>query len=287
MNDLPELSGPVGSRLRQAREAQGLSVQFVSERLKFSVRQVEALEACQFGQFPHRTQVRGFVRSYARLLQLPETELLQMVDAEVPPDAPQPERPQLKGAVLQTPRSQRWPKFMMAVIVSSLLISGGGWLLYGWLQKSHLTRPPAPENQLLLESDLILPSQASEPAGSVAAGSTAAASTVAASATAGQQLVPDTAPTASRAKASQAVADKGLHLSFVGVSWVEVLDATGRSRYRALGQPQQQVAISGKQPFRVTIGKVTAVKVTFAGQPVDLKPHTRGEVAHLTLPVVR
>lgn len=278
MNDLPELSGPVGSRLRQAREAQGLSVQFVSERLKFSVRQVEALEACQFGQFPHRTQVRGFVRSYARLLQLPETELLQMVDAEVPPDAPQPERSPLKGAVLQTPRRQRWPKFLMVVIISSLLVSGGGWLLYGWLQKSHLTRPPAPENQLLLESDLILPPLASEAAGSLAAASPAAARPQAAS---------GPAATASAGKVLPAVADKGLQLSFVGVSWVEVVDASGRSRYRALGQPQQHVSISGKAPFRLTIGKVAAVKVTFAGQLVDLKPHTRGEVAHLTLPVAR
>lgn len=272
MNDLPELSGPVGSRLRQAREAQGISVQFVSERLKFSVRQVEALEAGQFSLFPHRAQVRGFVRAYARLLLLPETELLGMVEAEVPPDTPTPGRPALKGAVLVTPHRPRWPMIMTLLVVGMLVFMGGSWLMYGWLQMSHLTQPPVPENQLLLESDLVLPDAAS-----VAAASAADISATPASA----------AVTASSVASAAAIKNARMVLSFSDTSWVEVLDARGVSRYRAMGQPRQQVPISGQEPFRITVGKAGAVKIMFAGQPVDLKPYTRGEVARLTLPPVR
>ncbi len=66
----------VGSTLRAAREAQGLTVADVAERIKFSVRQVEALEADDTAHLPEGTFLRGFIRSYARTLHLDESALL-------------------------------------------------------------------------------------------------------------------------------------------------------------------------------------------------------------------
>ena len=66
----------VGAALRAAREAQGLSVADVAERVKFSVRQVEALEADDAEHLPEGAFLRGFVRSYARVLRLDEAALL-------------------------------------------------------------------------------------------------------------------------------------------------------------------------------------------------------------------
>lgn len=279
MNDLPELTGPLGARLRQAREAQGLTVQFVSERLKFSARQVEALECGDFSALSHRAQVRGFVRSYARLLQLPETELLNMVDAEVPPDAPTPERRQLKGAVLQTPGQRRWPWLLTGLLLTMLVSAGAGWMLYDWLRGSNLTQPPQPENQLLMETDIPLP-VASEAAAASAGPALAAPGTAPASA-------PAATPAPARPVVAAPVRPGRLQMSFVAPAWVEIQDAQGRNRYRALGKPGETVALDGPAPFRITVGKAAAVKLQFAGQPVDLQPHTRGEVARLTLPAVR
>ncbi|MDH2916767.1 MAG: DUF4115 domain-containing protein [Gallionella sp.] len=69
----------VGSLLRAAREAQGLTVADVAERIKFSVRQVEALEADKNEALPEGAFLRGFVRSYARTLHLDEIPLLAMM----------------------------------------------------------------------------------------------------------------------------------------------------------------------------------------------------------------
>lgn len=72
-------SGPhksVGKILAEAREQQGLSVFDVSNRIKFAPRQIEALEADDFVLLPEAAFVRGFVRSYARLLQLDTDPLL-------------------------------------------------------------------------------------------------------------------------------------------------------------------------------------------------------------------
>ncbi|MBU1425040.1 MAG: DUF4115 domain-containing protein [Gammaproteobacteria bacterium] len=54
----------------------GLNVHDIANRIKFAPRQVEALEANDFENLPQTTFLRGFVRSYARVLQLDETALI-------------------------------------------------------------------------------------------------------------------------------------------------------------------------------------------------------------------
>lgn len=66
----------VGTMLRETRERLGLSVDDVVNRIKFAPRQIVALEADDFAQLPEIAFVRGFVRSYARLLQLDPAPLL-------------------------------------------------------------------------------------------------------------------------------------------------------------------------------------------------------------------
>jgi cytoskeleton protein RodZ len=60
----------VGAWLRAAREAAGLSEDAVAQQLKLHPRQVRAIEEDDYGQLPGRTFVRGFVRNYARLVNL-------------------------------------------------------------------------------------------------------------------------------------------------------------------------------------------------------------------------
>jgi cytoskeleton protein RodZ len=40
---------------------------------------------------------------------------------------------------------------------------------------------------------------------------------------------------------------------------------------------------SGSGPFQVMLGRASAVELTLDGEPVDLAPHTNGNVARLTL----
>lgn len=71
-----EQPASVGKALREAREQLGLSVNDVANRIKFAARQIEALEADDYAQLPEAAFVRGFVRSYARLLELDPTQLV-------------------------------------------------------------------------------------------------------------------------------------------------------------------------------------------------------------------
>src|SRR4051812_48166334 len=73
--DTPSAAG-VGARLRAAREAAGMTIDNAAQQLKLHPRQVQALEDEQFGLLPGRTFARGFVRNYARLLNLDAHDLL-------------------------------------------------------------------------------------------------------------------------------------------------------------------------------------------------------------------
>src|SRR5512142_1691440 len=73
----------VGMALREAREGLGLSVHDIADRIKFAPKQVEALEANDFSHLPEAAFLRGFVRSYARVLQLDEAALIAALPAEL------------------------------------------------------------------------------------------------------------------------------------------------------------------------------------------------------------
>ena len=62
--------GMAGALLRAARESAGMTVDAVAQHLKLAPRQVKAIEDGDFKELPGRTFIRGFVRNYARLVQL-------------------------------------------------------------------------------------------------------------------------------------------------------------------------------------------------------------------------
>ena len=73
-----------GAAFREAREAAGLSIPEVAQRLKLTVRLIEAIEANDRQRFPPAVYLRGFVRNYAKLLDLEAEPLLEAYALEKP-----------------------------------------------------------------------------------------------------------------------------------------------------------------------------------------------------------
>src|SRR5882724_10762698 len=72
-------AGP-GRMLAQLRAERKLSIADVAQRLKYGVRQIEALEAEEFDRLPGATFVRGMVRGYAKLLETDPEPILGALD---------------------------------------------------------------------------------------------------------------------------------------------------------------------------------------------------------------
>ena len=69
-----------GERLRNAREAAGLSIRDIATTLRLEPRTIEALESGSFDELPAPTFVRGYLRGYARVVGLPPDPLLDLYE---------------------------------------------------------------------------------------------------------------------------------------------------------------------------------------------------------------
>ncbi|PIJ52310.1 helix-turn-helix domain-containing protein [Erwinia sp. OLTSP20] len=73
-----------GERLRTAREERGLTQQNVAERLCLKLSTIREIEEDRLPSGLAPTFLRGYIRSYARLVHVPEDELLPMLAKQAP-----------------------------------------------------------------------------------------------------------------------------------------------------------------------------------------------------------
>ncbi|MFT0850987.1 helix-turn-helix transcriptional regulator [Achromobacter sp. F4_2707] len=146
-------SAGVGITLRTLRESQRISLNEASQRLKFSVRQIEALEAEVWDNLPSGVSLRGFVRNYARYLGADVDSILVLLDNQVGPTAPPSvitapgvAAPSVAGdaelpTTAETPqRSWGWFFIIVAILVIAAFyaVDRGwvpeSWLIFDWLK---------------------------------------------------------------------------------------------------------------------------------------------------------
>lgn len=80
---MPDKKMTVGERLVQARVQQELTVDQVAGQLKWSTRQIAEIEAGNYSVFPDMLTVRGFVRTYAKILKIDSAPLLEELNVEI------------------------------------------------------------------------------------------------------------------------------------------------------------------------------------------------------------
>ncbi|MHB8844183.1 MAG: RodZ domain-containing protein [Nitrospirota bacterium] len=69
--------GSLGSYLKSAREARGLDLRDAAQQTRISIGYLKAIEDEDFSKLPGAVFVKGFLKNYARFLQLPEDEVMQ------------------------------------------------------------------------------------------------------------------------------------------------------------------------------------------------------------------
>lgn len=258
-----------GQILKAARETAGLTVAEVAQSLKFSARQIEALEADDYLSLPGNTIVRGFVRSYARLLRLEPESLLLLLDQRSP-NAPADVRPPDNMGIASEEGGLRQltPVASGAIIIGLAALLLGLWHFFG----PALTKPaPGPGNG---QAARVAPpenpvAQDVPPAGPVAPVAAVAAPEAG-------------APTQVNVQGDTAAGPKLLFV-FEDRSWLEVTDADQQVLHSGENPAGSQLTLSGRPPFDIVIGNAGKVKLTYGERMIDLAPHTRAEVARLKL----
>lgn len=244
-----------GIRLRHAREAQGLSLEDVASRLKMPLRVVQALENDDWDRAGAAVFVRGQLRSYAKLLGIRIDDAIEMAGVQrVEPSAivSHVHTPPLQRLFEQVARKAVYVVMTAVIVVPVWMMATRGPLS---VPQDNAARLDAPAGQRTTKA----PPRAESPAARERA-------TLVAS------LAPLPAQNAS-----------AISLRMNGDSWVEIVAPDGRTIEQGLVSSGSQRHYGNGEVGRVVIGNASAVDVLQAGQPVDLQPFRRANVARFTV----
>ena len=319
----PQVASGPGETLRAAREARGASAQDVADVLNLTTAVVEDLEAEAWERLPGAAFTRGYLRAYAKLVDLDAAPLLDAYGEGIAaPEAQSPGR-SLGGAeparfteVVHKQPGAILTGSVAAVIVVVVFVI---WLVWPaeTPQKSdivgrqppapNLTAPGGPKPPLPVDEAPVAAPEAAvvaEPADEVVEPASDAAETASGVVAAGDDAREDpvvsnvvAAPVGSAPAepadpvevepvADIAVAQGGddrLSLVFREDCWVEVRDAAGRNIHSDLSRSGDVLQLSGQAPFSIRLGYAPGVELRFNDEPVALAPHTRNNVASLVL----
>lgn len=303
-NAAPAGPGP-GAVLRAARESHGWSVEQVADSLKLAPRQVHALESEDYASLPGMPIVRGFLRSYAKLLRIDADPLLvNLGGSGLPVQSSLQPREGLAAPfdVARLPTMGERPVISSNLVLISLLIL----LLVAviWAARvidfSGLTEGdnPAPEQSVLLEqsepSSVDVPMPEAEIASAPEAGSTVpviseelpspmsqSASETAPGVAQPAPLIP--APAAAEPAVAPAE-ENAFVLSISRESWIQARRISdGRVVMSRLASPGEEISLVLTEPHEVVIGNTDGVKATLRGQVMPLKASNASGVARLNV----
>ncbi|MCX8018027.1 MAG: DUF4115 domain-containing protein [Rhodocyclaceae bacterium] len=260
----------VGAQLRAAREAAHLTLADVAQALKFSPRQIEALEADDHAALPGNTIVRGFVRSYGKLLKLAAEQLLRQIDA-VTPSAVADVRPPDNMGVASEEAGLRQ---MSPLVATAIVIALAALLLALWHFFGPGAKPPAGAGREAALSPAVVPQTVPAPAEPAAPLQPAAGSPA---------MAAPAPPSAESGAAPASPAAASLHFVFEGRSWLEVTDASQKVITTGENPAGSQLTVNGKPPFDIVIGNAPKVKLSYGERVIDLAPYTRADVARFRL----
>lgn len=284
----------VGERLREARAARGMSVAEVAAALKLSSRQIEALEAGEWAKLPGHAFVRGFVRNYARVVQIDAEALLADLDVPAAPPV-RLDLPQNASAVM--PESGQAQRRDYAAVFAGLVLVVVAVVAYFLVPQDFWKTdaeeaPPAAE---AAQGPLFPPADgapaAAEPEAEAPAEAGSAAPETAPAPVAAPAPVPAPvppaaavpAPTPIKPAAAAPAATGALRFRFAQPSWVEVRDRDGRVVLSQLNAADTEQAIDGRPPFALVVGNATHVTVSYKGRDIELQPRSKDDVARVTV----
>lgn len=301
LSDNSKIIGP-GQILSDARKKAGLTQQEVASKLNFRLTLVNEIESELFNSNLPETYNRGYLRSYAKLVNVSQDDVLVSYE-------------QLNIAKAQVSKLQSFSKgteklaesnriMWISYIILAILI---GSTMMWWLQNNkEQAQTLAEDIEIITQSaDDVNENQTSD-LSTVNIDNVTKTITEAPLATAVlEQQSNDITPAAVNVENSQVseadiiaventpIAEEALTevaltevtFTFSGDCWVNISDSTGERIAWGVKKLGYVMTISGQAPFDVTLGRPELVAINFADEVIDMSQFNSGNIAKFTLPV--
>jgi len=303
--------GP-GQMLREARTKLSLSTEDIANKLNFKAAVVADIEQDIFNQKLPATFNRGYLRSYAKLVNVDTDEVLSAYDML---DIAKVQRSEMQSFSNLTEKQAEHSRLMwLSYLIVAILF---GLMVLWWLQapEAVVTEEAKPIVKPVAEQVIVSPdnlvteanrqvSQQVEPVKQTVANSQAVLPTTV--------LPQETLPAVEKIPATssnknhlevqvdsdvqpvtpnvaeetpQVLAVSTAVFTFSGDCWVNIYDATGERVAWGVKKSGYVMTVSGAAPLKVTLGKPELATIIFDGQPVDLSTFNVGNIAKFTLPL--
>lgn len=271
-----ESDGNAELSLRNAREALGITIDEVAHDLHLSREVVLSLEAGDYEMLGPPVFVRGHLRSYARLVELPEEAVVEGYKTYVP----EPEEFRTLSARTIVKPGASLPNFVLWAMLVLLLLIAAGYLLLGdddgaagTINSADSQEDAFAEPQIITKA--VVPSVAApeESKSDVKAADRDKPPPVSAPDRSAFEVVQEPLVNEEPEVIEQPVvveaATASLLLQFSEECWVEISDSKRRILY-GLEKPGSEVELSGTPPFKLFIGNVAGVKIEVDGRPFSI-----------------
>lgn len=262
-----------GEQLKQARLQKKLSLTQVAKAIHLDEKVLADLEEDRMERIA-AVYMKGYVQTYARYLEIPEDEIQLMLDTSESND------PALRNIFTGKPRRNPVDSWLRATsyVLASLLI---GTLAWQFTHEAVRLSQNDPRTQATETSSNAGPAVSREVRGPVNA-SIATLGALHGNA----KGSPDPAEQAWASVNQPGLNDEEnlLELQVSADSWVEISDADGHELEMDLLRGGTEKRYRGKPPFRILIGRASAVRLFMDGIPLDLNPYTNDDVAQFRWP---
>ncbi len=283
----------IGLRLKRGREAKGLSLSDVVKQLSLASEVIEALESDDAEALPSAVFVQGYLRSYAKIIDIDAEPLITLYRAQTPQKE--------LGTLSQPSIKQEMHSGHGAVRAISWAIGLGliALVAFWWVNQGEeilavdtLINEPVSDTPVLTLPKIAEVEErvVEEPLTEVEEPTTDMPMEVIEEPASIVEEPPIEIPEAVIEQVG--VGDETslssdpeweIVITFTGPCWVNIKDADGKSRIVGNISEGTVHTLEGPAPYNVILGNAAAVELRINGQLIDLTSYSRGNVARFTL----
>ncbi len=298
----PTIDSHPGRILRAARDELNYSAEQIAQELHLRPSVVLAMEEEQYTEFSSDVFLKGYFRSYCRLVNLHEERMVELLDVQL--KLRQKDYDDAELVLKKGRQFKKRKKALLALILVLVILGASAFILSIFYQESAPISKPvpslntstesaddfSPNNIKAPESDLSFkkPKNLSSTEATIPLESEAALEVAKKKITVSEPKkneIEEKLEISDVSTVSQMSAEPSMfEATFSGDCWFKFVDANQKTIFAALKHAGDHVSYSGLAPFKVVLGDASKVNLTFEGKSINLRSHTaRNGRAQLTL----
>lgn len=294
-----------GEILRQRREKLGLSQKDIAQKLRLKVSVIESVESHEFGSHQVATFIRGYFRSYAKVVGISEKEILKVL--ELSGEGQHQHKEHMMQSFSHQTKKQKHDSHIMRITWGVLVVIIGISSIWWWQnhQQDTLSASSIKQDQTVASNSVLdqnqqennsddldlsmssddISSDESQDSDVVAQDTQELNTSSSEVAVALDAQTPQSQEEAKIEAVSQSeTSNKPLVMNFKNDCWIQVKDSQNKILATGMKKAGESVTLTGNTPYSIILGAPEGVSITLADEPVDLSRYTAGKAARLTLP---